>query len=166
MKNQITKQEKERLGNKLALVTSATILYALLLLFIQEMASSTMTVNGAISLISLLRWTSLCGAMGCAAWSAYKEKKGFFLYCAMCIFVFFSTTILLFTNASKAYPINYIALAVAFVMSIIYYNLKMNGKFGGAVKKIFIIIAIVIIVALGIYAIPDYVWASIPFLKK
>lgn len=166
MKNKITKQEKERLGNKLAFFTSATALYALLLLFIQQMASSTMTVNGAISLISLLRWASLCGAMGCAAWSAYKEKKGFFLYCAMCIFVFFSTTVLLFVNASKSYPINYIALAVAFVMSIFYYSFRMKGKFTGTVKKVFIAISIIVIVALAIYAVPDYVWAEIPFLKK
>ena len=100
MKNKLTKQEKERLGNKMVFFSSVTLSYALLLLFIQKMASSSLTVNGAISLISLLRWASLCGAMGCAAWSAYKEKKGFFLYCAMCIFVFFSTTILLFVNAS------------------------------------------------------------------
>ncbi len=165
MKNKVTKQEKERLGNKLAFFTSATALYALLLLFIQEMASSTMTVNGAISLISLLRWASICGAMACAAWSAYKEKKGFFLYCAMCIFVFFSTTVLLFLDASKSYPINYIALAVAFVMSIFYYNFKIKGTFNGTIKKVFVTIAFIecaIIVAASIYFIPEVIWNTIP----
>jgi len=163
MKNKLTKQEKERLGNKMVFFSSVTLSYALLLLFIQKMASSSMTVNGAISLISLLRWTSLCGAMGCAAWSAYKEKKGFFLYCAMCIFVFFSTTILLFVNASRSFPVNYAALFAAFVMAQIYYTLRIKGKFEGAVKKAFIIISFVIIAVLGILALPTELWASIPF---
>ena len=166
MKNKITKQEKERLGNKLIFFSSVTLSYALLLLFIQKMASSTLTVNGALSLISLLRWVSLCGAMGCAAWSAYKEKKGFFLYCAMFIFVFFSTTVLLFVNASKSFPVNYAALAVAFVMAQFYYTLRIKGKFEGAVKKAFVIIAFVIIAALAIFCLPDTFWALFPFLKK
>ncbi len=166
MKNKITKQEKERLGNKLVFFSSVTLSYALLLLFIQKMASSTMTVNGAISLISLLRWTSLCGAMACAAWSAYKEKKGFFLYCAMCIFVFFSTTVLLFVNASKSYPANYAALIAAFIMAQFYYTLRIKGKFEGAVKKVFVIISFIIIAALTVFCLPDSVWASIPFVNK
>ena len=129
------------------------------------MASSSLTVNGAVSLISLLRWTSLCGAMACAAWSAYKEKKGFFLYCAMCIFVFFSTTVLLFVNATKAYPANYAALIVAFVMAQVYYNLRIKSKFDGIVKKVFIIISFVVIAALAIYCLPDSLWAALPFVK-
>ncbi len=166
MRNKITRQEKERLGNKLVFFSSVTISYAILLLFIQKMAASSLTVNGAISLISLLRWTSLCGAMACAAWSAYKEKKGFFLYCAMCIFVFFSTTVLLFADAARSYPINYVALAAAFVMAQFYYTLRMKGKFNGAVKKVFVTIAFVIIAILVIYSIPPFVWEQIPFLKK
>ncbi len=156
MRNKITKQEKERLGNKLVFFSSVTISYALLLLFIQKMASSDLTVSGALSLISLLRWTSLCGAMACAAWSAYKEKKGFFLYCAMCIFVFFSTTVLLFMDAPKAFPINYIALAIAFVMAQIYYTLRIKGKFSGVVKKVFITTSFVIIAAIALYCILNF----------
>ena len=66
MKKVLTKQEKEHLGNKTVFFSSVTISYALLLLFIQKMASSSMTVNGALALISLIRWASLCGAMACA----------------------------------------------------------------------------------------------------
>ena len=161
MKNKINKQEKERLGNKMIFFSSVTLSYALLLLFIQKMASSSMTVNGAISLISLLRWVSLCGAMGCAAWSAYKEKKGFFLYCAMCIFVFFSTTILLFVNASRSYPINYVALVLAFIMAQIYYTLRIKGAFTGIVKKVFVAVSFIMIIALGVFAIPTHFWGSI-----
>ena len=117
MNNRLTKQEKEKLSNKTVFFSSVTISYALLLLFIQKMASYSLTVSGAVSLISILRWGALCGAMGCAAWSAYKEKKGFFLYCAMCIFVFFSTTVLIFVSDNRAYPANYAALAVEFVIA-------------------------------------------------
>ena len=161
MKNKITKQEKERLGNKMIFFSSVTLSYALLLLFIQKMASSSLTVNGAISLISLLRWASLCGAMGCAAWSAYKEKKGFFLYCAMCIFVFFSTTILLFVNASRSYPLNYVALILAFIMAQIYYTLRIKGAFTGIVKKVFVAVSFLMIIALGVFVIPTHFWGSI-----
>lgn len=165
MKNKLTKQEKERLGNKTVFFSSVTISYALLLLFIQKMASSSMTVNGAVSLISLLRWSSLCGAMACAAWSAYKEKKGFFLYCAMCIFVFFSTTVLIFVSDSRAYPINYIALAAAFVLAQVYYALKVRSRFERHVKNAFIAVSVLIIAVLAIGCIPPDIWTAIPFLN-
>ena len=79
MKNQIGKQEREQLGNRIVLISSVTFLYGLLLLFIQKMAESSMTVNGALAFIQILRWVSLAGAMLCAAWSAYKEKRAFFI---------------------------------------------------------------------------------------
>ena len=84
----------------------------------------------------------------------------------MFIFVFFSTTVLLFVNASKSFPANYVALAVAFVMAQFYYSLRIKGKFDGAVKKAFVIIAFVVIAALAIFCLPDTFWAFIPFLKK
>ena len=160
MKSKLTKQEKEKLGNKTVFFSSVTISYAILLLFIQKMASSSLTVSGAVSPISLLRWSSLCGAMGCAAWSAYKEKKGFFLYCAMCIFVFFSTTVLIFVSDSRAYPINYLALAAAFVMAQIYYALKVRGKFEGAVKTSFTVVSFLIIAVLALGCVPQQIWDS------
>lgn len=165
MKNKLTKQEKERLSNKMVFFSSVTLSYALLLLFIQKMASSSLTVNGAVSLISLLRWSSLCGSMACAAWSAYKEKKGFFLYCAMCIFVFFSTTILIFVSDNRAYPINYIALAAAFVLAQIYYALKIRGKFEGSVKNAFIAVSFLAIAVLAIGCLPTQFWMSVPFFN-
>lgn len=165
MKNKLTKQEKEKLGNKMVFFSSVTISYALLLLFIQKMASSSLTVNGAVSLISLLRWSSLCGAMACAAWSAYKEKKGFFLYCAMCIFVFFSTTVLIFVSDTRAYPINYLALMVAFVLAQIYYALKLRGKFEGPVKNAFIAVSFLAIAVLAIGCLPSQFWASVTFFN-
>ena len=131
MKNKLSKQEKERLDNKIVFFSSVTFLYALLLLFIQRMSANSMTVNGAIAFIEILRWASLAGAMGCAAWSAYKEEKGVFLYCAMCIYVFLSTTVIRYCTSRgsiRPYLINYGALFVVFVMSQIYYALKVRGK--------------------------------------
>ena len=79
MKNNLTKQDKEKLDNRMVLITSVIFAYAILLLFVQRMALSTLTVNGAIAFLEILRWVSLGGAMACAAWSAYKEKRGFFI---------------------------------------------------------------------------------------
>ena len=163
MKNRLTKQEKEKLGNKTVFFSSVTISYALLLLFIQKMASSSLTVNGAVSLISLLRWSSLCGAMACAAWSAYKEKKGFFLYCAMCIFVFFSTTVLVFVSDNRAYPVNYVALAIAFVLAQVYYALKVRGFFEGKIKTAFLAVCIILIAILAFFCMPQSLWVKLPF---
>ena len=161
MKNKLTKQEKERLSNKIVFFSSVTISYALLLLFIQKMSMSSLTVNGAVSLIDLLWWSSICGAMGCAAWSAYKEKKGFFLYCAMCIFVFLSTTVLKNVNASRSYPINYIALTAAFIMAQIYYMFKVRGSFQGRIKNIFIAVSILIVAVLALGCLPSELWFGI-----
>lgn len=163
MKNKLTKQEKERLSNKTVFFSSVTISYALLLLFIQKMASSSLTVNGAVSLISLLRWSALCGAMACAAWSAYKEKKGFFLYSAMCIFVFFSTTVLVFVSDNRAYPVNYVALAIAFVMAQVYYALKIRGVFEGKIRTAFITVCIILIAILAFFCMPQNLWIKLPF---
>lgn len=154
MKKILTKQEKERLSNKTVFFSSVTISYALLLLFIQKMSRSSMTVEGAVTLISLLRWTSLFGSLACAAWSAYKEKKGFFLYCAMCIFVFFSTTVLIFVNDTRAYPANYIALAAAFVMAQVYYSLKVRGLFESRVRIAFIAVSALVVAGLVIFCLP------------
>ena len=164
MKTKLTKQDKESLSNKTVFFSSVTISYALLLLFIQKMASSSLTISGAVALISLLRWSSLCGAMACAAWSAYKEKKDFFLYCAMCIFVFFSTTVLIFVNDNRAYPINYIALAFAFVMAQIYYALKIRGKFEfKIIKNVFVGICIAFIAVLALGCFPFQFWNLVRF---
>ena len=161
MNNKLTKQEKEKLSNKTVFFSSVTISYAILLLFIQKMSMSSLTVNGAVSLISLLHWCSLCGAMGSAAWSAYKEKKGFFLYCAMCIFVFFSTLVLKNVSDTRAYPINYIALAIAFIMAQIYYALKVRNKFTPTMRNIFVAVTILIIAVLALGCLPTGFWYGI-----
>ena len=151
MKTKLNKQEKEKLDSRIVFLSSIIILYGLLLLFIQRMSMFSMTVNGAIAFVEILRWASLAGAMACAAWSAYKEKKGFFLYCVVCIFVFLSTTVILFCtkrSSNVAYLLNYGALIAAFVMTQVYYVLKSSNKFKNKiVKNVFTAVCAVIVLA-------------------
>ena len=86
MKHKLCKQDKELLDNRIVLISSITFLYAILLVFIQKMAESSLTVNGALAFIQIVRWVALAGALICAAWSAYREKRSFFIYCGICIY--------------------------------------------------------------------------------
>ena len=94
MKNGLTKQDKEKLSNRIVLLSSFIILYALLLMFFRRMCSFSSTVLGAITFMDFLKWISLVGAMVCAAWSAYKDRKGYYLYSGMFLFVFLSMQII------------------------------------------------------------------------
>lgn len=158
MKNKLSKQEKEQLDNRVVLLSSVTILYAILLIFVQKMSENSLTVNGAQAFLHIIRWVSLSGAMICAAWSAYKEKRSFFVYCGICLSVFLSTTILLYCVAKgsvKAYYLNFLALALIFVMTQVFYVLKANRRFENSlVRNIYIavcIILIAIVAAIAIY---------------
>ena len=157
MNNRLTKQEKESLDNKIVFSSVALILYALLLAFVQRMSASPVTVNGALAFIEILRWVALAGAMCCAAWSAYKEKKGFFIYCAACLFIFLSTTVLKFcTQRSSEIPyyINYAALAVMFVLVQAYSFIKSRGLFDNkTVKAAFVAICILAIIGFAVISI-------------
>ncbi len=145
MKNNVRKQELEKLDNKIVFLTSVILIYAILLIFIQKMAENSMTVTGALAFIQILRWTALGGAMVCAAWSAYKENFGFFIYCGICLYVFLSTTILLYCgNHGKAYLINYGALVIAFIFNQIYSILKRKNLFEKKIVKIGFLIACVL----------------------
>lgn len=161
MKKNLSKQEKERLNNKVVFFSSVTILYALLLMFIQKMSADPMTVNGALAFIELLRWVSLVGAMCCAAWSAYKERKGFFIYCISCIMIFLSTTVIRYCTkygSYKPFYINYLALGVIFVLSQMYYYLKLHNKFESKIiSNIFTGVCIFIFAAFAIVSLLHYV---------
>lgn len=142
MKNNVRKQELEKLDNKIVFLSSVIIIYAILLLFIQKMSQNSMTVTGALAFIQILRWTALGGAMVCAAWSAYKENFGFFIYCGICLYVFLSTTILLYCgNHGKAFLINYGALLIAFIFNQIYSVLKRKNLFAKKIVKIGFLVA-------------------------
>ena len=132
MKRGLSKQQKESLDNKIVFASSAMFLYAMLLMFVQKMSNDVITISGAQAFIEILRWAALAGAMICAAWSAYKEKKSFFIYCAMCLFIFLSTTVIKFCTAmgsASAYFIVYTALAVMFVLLQVFYALKVRNMF-------------------------------------
>ena len=157
MKNTLNKQEQDKLNNRVVFLSTITILYAILLVFIQRMMSSTLTVNGAFAFIQILRWCALGGSMLCAAWSAYKEKKDFFTYCGICIYVFFSTTIILFcvkNGTNKPFFINYASLAVVFCLIQAYFVLKSKNMFRKKrVKAAFLIVCGLFIAAVAVVSI-------------
>ena len=154
MKTNLTKHEKESLDNRIVFVSSAIFLYAMLLAFIQQMSQSPTTVNGAQAFIKILKWTALGGAMLFAAWSAYKEKKSVFIYCATCLYIFISsTTLTLCTRLGSNIPyyVNYIALAITFVLVQLYYFFKTKGML--AKKSFRIAFVAACILAAAAYAV-------------
>lgn len=156
MKFNLNKQEQERLSNKSVFFTACILLYAFLLLFIQKMRSNMATFEGAMGLIQIIRWISLVGAMACAAWSAYKERRGFLLYCGMCFYVFLSTLTLQSIHPTVAFPLNYLLLGAAFVLGQAFYYLKVAGLLEKGRKTRLLYIAACIAVALGYLAVCWY----------
>ena len=157
MKNKLTKQEKTSLDNKIVFFSSAIFLYAMLLAFVQQMSQVADTAAGALAIIEIVRWGSLIAAMGCAAWSAYKEKKSVFLYCAIFMFIFVSTTSLRYCTKSgsdRPFLINYVVLAAAFVLVQAYYFLKVKGLLDKKSVKIgFITVCLLVALAYAVISV-------------
>ena len=127
----LNRAEAERLSNRLLTLTVITILYAFLMLFLQNMSRSSETVLGAQGFIYILFWGSIVGAMICAAMGAYKEKRELFIYCAMFLYVLWSTIVIQYCGvmgSNKAYTLVYVSLAVIFVMTQIFSVLVGKGK--------------------------------------
>ncbi len=127
----VRKESAEQLSNSIVTLTAVIILYALLLLFLQKMSENTATILGAVAFEQILFWGGIIGAMVCAAIGAYKEKKGFFIYCGIFVYIFWSMTVIQYCGAmgsDKAYLLVYISLAVAFVIVQLYGILVGRGK--------------------------------------
>ena len=92
MKKNTTQQEK--INNRIVLLSSFIILYGMLLLLFRRMTYSDTTILGALTFMNFLKWASLAAAMVCAAWSAYKDRKGYYLYSGMCLYIFLSLQII------------------------------------------------------------------------
>ena len=164
IQNKLNKQEKEKLSNRIVLLSSFTILYGMLLLFFERMCSYSATVLGALTFMEYLMWGSLLGAMGCAAWSAYKEKKGYYLYSGMLLFVFLSMLVVLKINSlpdNRAYLLCYMALAAAFIMAQVYNVLKASGKFAGKFKISFLIVIFLILLLLVVAVVEPGFWTAL-----
>ena len=162
MKKNITQQEK--ISNRIVLLSSFIILYALLLMFFRRMTSSTATVLGALTFMEFLKWASLVGAMLCAAWSAYKDRKGYYLYSGMCLYIFLSMQIILSPLAdNRAYAICYAGLAVAFVLTQVYSILDSKKKFNGGWKIAFLAVLFSSITVLAVAAMEPRFWNLLPF---
>lgn len=164
MKKNITQQEK--ISNRIVLLSSFIILYALLLMFFRRMTSSTATVLGAITFMEFLKWVSLAGAMLCAAWSAYKDRKGYYLYSGMCLYVFLSMQIILsnpLNDTRKCYAVCYAGLAAAFVLTQAYSILSSKRKFAGKWKIAFLAVLFSSIAVLAVATMEPKFWSLLPF---
>lgn len=164
MKKNITQQEK--INNRIVLLSSFIILYALLLMFFRRMTSSSTTVLGAITFMEFLKWASLVGAMVCAAWCAYKDRKGYYLYTGMCLYVFLSMQIIRsnpLNDDNKAYAICYVGLAVAFVLTQAYSILSSKRKFSGGWKIAFLAVLFSSIIVLAVATMEPRFWQLLPF---
>ena len=148
--NSQRRAETERLSNRVMTVTAGAILYALLMIFLQSMSRSSLTILGAQAFIQLLFWGSIVGAMVCAAVGAYKEKKSFFTYCGIFVYILWSMTVVQYCGtmgSNKAYALVYVSLLAIFVMSLVFSVLVGNGKFRNKqVMTVFTVIAIVLFV--------------------
>lgn len=165
-KNNINKKSKDsieqsraaadRRANQLVTLTSVTILYALLLLFLQRMSRSTETIQGAQAFIQILFWGSIVGAMVCAAWGAYKENKNLFTYCGVFVYILWSMTVVQYCGnmgSGKAYTLVYLSLLVIFILTQVYGALIGKGQISRRAMTAFIVVTIVLFVLFCIAAI-------------
>lgn len=164
MKKNITQQEK--ISNRIVILSSFIILYALLLMFFRKMTSSPVTVLGAQAFMEFLKWASLVGAMLCAAWSAYKDRKGYYLYTGMCLYIFLSMYLIRanpLNDDRKPYAVTYVGLAVAFVLTQVYSILESKKKFNGGWKIAFLAVLFSSITVLAVAAMEPRFWDLLPF---
>ncbi len=132
-RDKAVRSDEERLSDKAVLLTALTILYAFLLLFLQRMSMSSTTVLGAQAFIEILFWGSIIGAMACAAWGAYREKRGMFTYSGVFVYIRWSTAVIQYCGnmgSSRAYTLVYVSLVIAFALVQLYFGLLSAGKLG------------------------------------
>ena len=155
-RNNSSRIEAERISNRVLTVTVITILYAFLMLFLQNMSRSTATVLGAQGFIQILFWGSIVGAMVCAAIGAYKEKKSLFIYCGIFLYVLWSTVVVQYCGtmgSNKAYMLVYLSLAVIFVMTQVLSVLAGKGQLEKRTTTVFVGVAIAFFVILCLAAV-------------
>lgn len=157
-KNSEAKEKSEQLSNRSVMLTTMTVLYAMLLLFLQRMSKSSVTVLGAQAFIQILFWGSIVGAMVCAALGAYKEKKTLFTYSGMFVYILWSMIVIQYCGimgADKAYALVYASIVVVFVMIQLYSFLAGKGSFENNKKTlvIFTTVSIVLFVVFCILAV-------------
>ena len=114
--------------------------------------------------MDILKWTSLAGAMLCAAWSAYKDRKGYYIYTGMCLYVFLSMQIIRSPlQDNRAYAISFAGLAIAFVLAQVYYALVSHRKFEGVWKIAFLVVSFISLALLTVAATEPLFWNIISF---
>ncbi len=154
--NKAERNETDRLSDKAVLLTALTILYAFLLLFLQWMSRDIITIPGAMAFTKILFWGSIIGAMACAAWGAYREKKAMFLYSGIFVYILWSMAVILRCGnmgADKAYALVYLSLIAAFILIQLYFGLRSSGKMQSKKSKIiFTVVSVLIFIAFTVAA--------------
>ncbi len=144
------RQERERLSDAAVLVTSLAVLYAILLLFLQNMGMSGPTAMGALTFEKILFWGSIAGAIFFAVWAAYKERKGLMLYTGIFLFVLWTITIILYGgNVTPKFALVYASILIAVVLFHIGIRLRAAEKN----MTVFIIVCAAALVLLSLVAV-------------
>lgn len=147
------RREKERLSERAVLITALAILYAVLLLFLQNMGRNSYTAQGAWTFEHILFWGSMIGAIFCAVWGAYKERRSMMLYSGIFLFVLWTMAIIIYGgNNNHTFPLVYGAILIAVVMTHVGTRLRMpeNGKKGWTA---FLIVGAVLFVLISVFAV-------------
>ena len=144
-------RKAESLSDKAVLVSALAILYAILLLFLQNMGKSNLAA-GALGFLQILRWVSIAGAIFFAAWSVYKERRGLMLYCGIFVYLIWTITIILnTTNWDKSFMIVFASLFAAFVLTHVNIWLRATDRYERtAPRVIFAVVAILIFLLLNL----------------
>lgn len=139
-KTKLSKEERERIDNKIVLATAIALVSAMVMLFLYNWFVSIYASQTRV-LIQILQWLGVAGVVACLVlYFVKKEKKYLFVipYCAVdAIFMqeilrgtIIGLIVKIFgkTYATTAMRFNfiYICLAIYLIASYIYYGLKLK----------------------------------------
>lgn len=114
----------KRAENNILLVNCGLIVYALVLALIHRMSQTSQTIDGAYCILYFFQYAGIAAAMGIAAYAAYVSKKSLLKYAFMCVFIAISSAVItgpsLKNNTDENYMIVAIAIAVAFILNLVY----------------------------------------------
>lgn len=155
-KNSIDTALRQKAENNITIVICSIILYALIMFSVDAMANNSATVLSAHFIRYTLMFAGIIGAMGIAAYSAYKSNKHILKYAFMCLFISVSTAGILYCSPWGS-RISVLGLIIAFIFTCIYAVLtdkkiyysskKARVIFRSAVGAVFGILFIMLVVA-------------------
>lgn len=147
---------QKKAENNITIFNCSIILYALILFVVHSMSQSSATIEGAVTIRRVLMLAGIVGAMGIAAYSAYKSNKSLFKYSLMCLYVSVSTAGILYC-APWGLRATVIGLVAAFVFTCVYAALtdkkiyysskKARTIFKSAIAVVYGVLLVVLVVA-------------------